>query len=98
MLWKKDEKKTIHIGITSHAFFSFFLCFADLCLELKAATLYLVRTPPADLVMKVFALISAIVAVAPAAYAQHKGVPFGFANTVTGGGSATPSYPTTNAQ
>ncbi|CAI4217926.1 unnamed protein product [Parascedosporium putredinis] len=54
--------------------------------------------PQADLVMKVFALISAIVAAAPAAYAQHKGVPFGFANTVTGGGSATPSYPTTNAQ
>lgn len=47
--------------------------------------------------MKLIHLVS-LLAAAPSVYAQVKGKAFGFAAGTTGGGSATPVYPKTNAE
>lgn len=42
--------------------------------------------------------VLALLSCASLAVGQHKGTPYGFARGVTGGGSATPSYPKDVAQ
>lgn len=50
-----------------------------------------------NLKMRLTAVLS-LLAMVPAAFAQHKRSPFGMAAGTTGGGSATPVWPNTNAE